>query len=138
MWAQCEYLTSCFPLCVNSAKIEPLRLGAFFLAIAALTASSPKQQRVWSLRLAVDTTSRHFAFGSSTHKEMAGRIIVKGNIRLEKGIDRGAPGFLSTSNRGEISSSWQRGQQIIHEAPFQESFWILHQTHSHCLQFDAH
>jgi len=43
----------------------------------------------------MDTTSTHFAFGSGTNKEVAGMTIVnlKGDIGLEKRIDRGAPGI---------------------------------------------
>ena len=54
VWTQCEYFTSYLPWCAKSAKMELLSLGACLLAIAALIASSPKWQRVWCLRLAVD------------------------------------------------------------------------------------
>jgi len=44
----------------------------------------------------MDTTSAHFASGSGANKEVAGTTIVnlKGDIGLEKRIDRGAPGIF--------------------------------------------
>jgi hypothetical protein len=43
-----------------------------------------------------DTTSAHFAFVSGTNEEVAGTAILslKGDVRLEKRIERGAPGFF--------------------------------------------
>ena len=57
VWTQCKYFTGCLPLHAKSAKMELLSLGACLPAIAALTTSSPKQRRVWCLRLAVDDLS---------------------------------------------------------------------------------
>src|SRR6201995_4971307 len=52
VWTRCEYLTSCLPLHAKNAKMELLHVGGCWPAIAALIASSPKQQRAWYLRLA--------------------------------------------------------------------------------------
>ena len=57
VWTWCEYFTGHLPLCAKSAKMELLSLGACLPAIAVLITSSPKQQRVWCLRLAVDDLS---------------------------------------------------------------------------------
>ena len=57
VWTRCEYFTGCLPLRAKSAKIPRLWLVCSFPAIAALTASSPKQRRVWCLRFAVEALS---------------------------------------------------------------------------------